>query len=112
MLNAESDQQLALYLDFPSQSPAQVFQFSLKRRKRAVRPQRLILMAILEACRTPTLQHWIMVKARLGYDTLWKHMNVLMSRGLIDTSSDGHKTMYSMSDKGLAFLEELEASHD
>ena len=52
-----------------------------QRRKRVIRPQRLIVTAILDACRTPSVQHWIMVKARLGYDTFWKHMNELSIAG-------------------------------
>jgi predicted transcriptional regulator len=67
-------------------------------------------MAILEACRTPTVQHWIMVKARLGYDTFWKHMNMLVTAGMMETSNDGYKTLYYVNQKGLAFLDELEAS--
>ncbi|MGD0510435.1 MAG: winged helix-turn-helix domain-containing protein [Candidatus Micrarchaeaceae archaeon] len=67
-------------------------------------------IAILEACRTPTVQHWIMVKARLGYDTFWKHMNTLASNGMIVTTNDGYKTLYSVNQKGLVFLQELEIS--
>jgi predicted transcriptional regulator len=90
--------------------PAQFFNFGQKRGRRAVRPQRLITLAILDACRTPTVQHWIMVKARLGYDTFWKHMDMLVSKGMMNTMSDGSKTLYAVNEKGLLLLQELEAS--
>jgi len=80
------------------------------RRRRVVRSQQKILMAILEACRTPTVQHWIMVKARLGYDTFWKHMNQLVSLGMMNTLNDGHKTLYSINERGLSLLQKLESS--
>lgn len=76
-----------------------------------MRSQKSITTAILEACRTPTVQHWIMVKARLGYDTFWKHMNSLVSSGMMNTMIEGHKTLYSINEKGLTFLQELESSH-
>jgi predicted transcriptional regulator len=78
-----------------------------QRRKRVIRPQSLIVAAILDACRTPSVQHWIMVKARLGYDTFWKHMNELVSTGMMNTSNDGNKTMYSINEKGLNLLQML-----
>jgi predicted transcriptional regulator len=81
----------------------------IRRHRRAVRSQRSILLAILEACRTPTVQHWIMVKARLGYDTFWKHMNMLVSKGMMDTSNDGYKTLYYVNQKGIEYLRTLES---
>jgi len=77
------------------------------RRRREVRSQQVIMMAILEACRTPTVQHWIMVKARLGYDTFRKHMNELVSLGMMNTLSDGNKTLYSINERGLSLLQQL-----
>ncbi len=74
-----------------------------------VRSQNTIVKAILEACRTPTVQHWIMVKARLGYDTFWKHMNSLITLGMMNTVNDGHRTLYSVNEKGLNLLKELDA---
>ena len=68
----------------------------------------MIIAAILDACRTPSVQHWIMVKARLGYDTFWKHMNELVSLGMMNTLSEGSKTLYSINEKGLNMLQELE----
>jgi len=79
------------------------------RRRREVRSQQVIMMAILEACRTPTVQHWIMVKARLGYDTFRKHMNQLVSLGMMNTLSDGNKTLYSINEQGLYLLQQLSA---
>ena len=79
-----------------------------QKRRRVIRPQRMITAAILDACRTPSVQHWIMVKARLGYDTFWKHMNDLVSLGMMNTLSEGSKTLYSINEKGLNMLHELE----
>ena len=81
-----------------------------QKRRRAVRSQKSITAAILEACRTPTVQHWIMVKARLGYDTFWKHMNNLVSLGLMNAVNDGHKTLYSINEKGISLLKQIESS--
>ena len=115
MAGAEYSQQVALLA--PSTAveklaPAQleVSPYTSKRRRKAVRSQQLILIAILEACRSPTVQHWIMVKARLGYDTFWKHMNMFVSKGMMDMRNDGYKTLYSVNEKGLEFLQELESS--
>jgi predicted transcriptional regulator len=77
------------------------------RRRREVRSQDVILLAILEACRTPTVQHWIMVKARLGYDTFRKHMNQLVSLGMMNTLTEGNKTLYSLSERGLSLLQQM-----
>jgi predicted transcriptional regulator len=77
------------------------------RRRREVRSQQVIMAAILEACRTPTVQHWIMVKARLGYDTFRKHMNELVLLGMMNTLSDGNKTLYSINERGLSLLQRL-----
>jgi predicted transcriptional regulator len=74
--------------------------------RRAVRSQREIEMAILDSCRVPTVQHWIMVKARLGYDTFWKHMNELLSVGLMEEISEGCRTMYQVNSEGLKLLSE------
>ena len=48
-----------------------------------------------------------MVKARLGYDTFWKHMNSLLSAGLMDQRNEGNRTVYQTSSKGLELLEKL-----
>ena len=80
-----------------------------QRRRRVIRPQKQIVSAILDACRTPSVQHWIMVKARLGYDTFWKHMNELVSLGMMEMSNDGNKTVYSINEKGLTLLQKLQS---
>lgn len=78
------------------------------KKRRVIRSRQAILAAILEACRTPCVQHWIMVKARLGYDTFWKHMNELVTLGMMNTFSEGSKTLYSINERGLKLLQELE----
>lgn len=77
------------------------------RHRRTTRPQQEIEISILDACRTPTVQHWIMVKSRLGYDTFWKHMNNLLSLGMMDTLNDGNRTLYVINEKGLTQLQKL-----
>ena len=64
----------------------------------------------MNACRTPTVQHWIMVKARLGYDTFWKHMNKLISMGVMDETIEGSKTLYRVNARGLEMLNQLPTS--
>lgn len=65
--------------------------------------------SILDSCRTPNVQHWIMLKARLGYDTFWKHMNYLLTTGLMEERNEGNRTVYQTSAKGLQLLEKLSA---
>ena len=89
-------------------SPGSIDLLVRSRRKRAIRSQSSILTAILEACRTPNVQHWIMVKARLGYDTFWHHMNSLISQGMMETMYEGNKTLYRINAKGINYLEKLE----
>ncbi len=94
----------------PSIGPTTSFEFLMhQRHRREVRSQQKIMMAILEACRTPTVQHWIMVKARLGYDTFRKHMNQLVALGMMNTLNDGNKTLYSLNQRGLSMLQQLSA---
>ena len=105
--NTNYNQQVALVGSTKANSVIQFPQLPPVSRKhrRTVRSTESILVAILEASRTPTVQHWIMVKARLGYDTFWKHMDTLVSKGMMDTRSDGYKTLYSINQKGLEYLE-------
>jgi|SRR5579875_3352964 len=79
------------------------------RRKKPVRSHNAIVRAILEACRTPTVQHWIMVRARLGYETFWHHMSDLISRGMMDTIHDGSKTLYKINERGLELLDKMDS---
>lgn len=80
-----------------------------RNQRRAVRSQMEIETSILDSCRTPNVQHWIMVKARLGYDTFWKHMNYLLTTGLMEERNEGNRTVYQTSAKGLQLLEKLSA---
>ena len=48
-----------------------------------------------------------MVKARLGYDTFWKHMNYLLAMGFMEEKSEGSRTVYQTSTKGLELLGKL-----
>ena len=75
-----------------------------RRNRKAIRSQEEIELAILDSCRTPTVQHWIMVKARLGYDTFWKHMNALLTSGVMDETTEGSRTLYRINAKGLRLL--------
>jgi predicted transcriptional regulator len=109
MRPGESSQQISLLMPSAAQTVLPTLPLQIRRHRRAVRSQRSILLAILEACRTPTVQHWIMVKARLGYDTFWKHMNMLVSKGMMDTSNDGYKTLYYVNQKGIEYLRTLES---
>jgi predicted transcriptional regulator len=74
--------------------------------RRSIRSEQEIKLAILDSCRVPMVQHWIMVKARLGYDTFWKHMNELLSAGVMEETIDGSKTLYHVNAKGLKILSE------
>ncbi len=66
-------------------------------------------MAILEACRTPSQQHWIMIRARLGYETFWTHMRCLMDLDMLKSSNDGKHTLYSITEAGVNLLNKLAA---
>jgi predicted transcriptional regulator len=85
------------------------------RKGRKIRPRSKILIAILEACRTPSVEHWIMIKARLGYETFWTHMNRLLDEGKMICSFVGDqrygggksKAYYSITKDGLSMLDEL-----
>jgi predicted transcriptional regulator len=95
-----------------------LLQNRMKSRKgRKVRPKSKIVIAILEACRTPSVEHWIMIKARLGYETFWSHMNRLLTEGKMTSISEHEatkgsriRTYYSVTGEGLQYLEQLKAS--
>jgi predicted transcriptional regulator len=78
-----------------------------RRRPRVVRSQTMIVRAILEACRTPSAQHWIMIKAKLGYETFWMHIKTLLAQGLLKEEKDGHRLLYSITESGLTCLRQL-----
>ena len=69
-------------------------------------------MDILEACRTPAIEYWIMIKARLGYETFSKYRDKLLREGkMISLYSNANgrasKTYYSLTQEGIQMLEEL-----
>ncbi len=77
-------------------------------RKRFVRSQRMIVKAILEACRVPSPQHVIMMKAKLGYETFWMHVGTMLAQGLLkEEKDDQRRSIYSITDIGLASLRQL-----
>ena len=82
------------------------------RKGRTVRSQNTIQMAILEACRSPSVEHWIMIKARLGYETFWSHTTQLLKEGMMDrlVEKGRGRTLYSITEKGLRLLERLKSS--
>jgi predicted transcriptional regulator len=73
-------------------------------RTHPVRSQEEIDLAVLGACRMPLVQHWVMVKARVGYDTFWSHVSSLLEQGLLSEVVDGSKVLYGITEKGLEFL--------
>ena len=93
-----------------SHAPLPILPLARHKNRKAVRSQVAIEAAILNACRTPTVQHWIMVKARLGYDTFWKHMNKLLSMGVMDETIEGSRTLYRVNARGLEMLSQLPSS--
>jgi predicted transcriptional regulator len=88
------------------------------RKGRKIRPRNKILIAILEACRTPSVEHWIMIKARLGYETFWMHTNRLLQEGKMicsfgDQKQGGKsKTYYSITEDGLLMLDKLRENQE
>jgi predicted transcriptional regulator len=96
-----------------------LIQMRMRSRKgRKIRPRSKILIAILEACRTPSVEHWIMIKARLGYETFWMHVNRLLNEGKValfrndDGRGNGSKTYYTLTREGLQMLEELKSEQN
>lgn len=83
------------------------------RKGRKIRTRNRILMEILEACRSPAVEHWIMIKARVGYQSFVKYIDRLLSEGKVTSSRAGEengrrsKTYYTLTKEGLQMLEEL-----
>ena len=83
------------------------------RRGRKIRSRSRILMEILEACRSPAVEHWIMIKARVGYEGFCKYTDKLMQEGMVISSRTEErpgarpKTYYSLTKEGLQKLEKL-----
>lgn len=87
-------------LDFPSMQLG-------RRRKRPNRSQNAITLSILEACRTPCLQHWLMIKARLGYNSFVSHVDSLIDEGMIKVMNERNRVFYSITQQGLVFYDRL-----
>jgi predicted transcriptional regulator len=85
------------------------------RKGRKIRTRKTILMEILEACRSPAVEHWIMIRARVGYQSFVKYIDKLLSEGKITSSRAGEengrrsKTYYTLTREGLQMLEELKS---
>ncbi len=83
------------------------------RRGRKIRSRSKILLEILEACRSPAVEHWVMIKARVGYEGFCKYTDKLMKDGMMVSSRTEEgpgrrsKTYYSLTKEGLQKLEEL-----
>jgi predicted transcriptional regulator len=95
-----------------------LIQLRMRSRKgRKIRSRNKILYAILEACHSPAVEHWIMIKARVGYQSFVKHMDRLLSEGKVSSSrySDEHgrrTTYYTLTNEGLQMLEKLKNSEN
>lgn len=82
---------------------------------RKVRPRNRILMAILEACRTPSVEHRIMINARVGYPAFCNYTDQLIKEGKMTCSKiddEGGKRpriYYTLTREGLKKLEELKS---
>jgi predicted transcriptional regulator len=89
------------------------------RKGRKIRSRSTILMEILEACRSPAVEHWIMIKARVGYEAFCKYTDNLIKQGkmvLLKMDDQGgprkSKTYYSLTEEGIRMLEELKSEKD
>jgi predicted transcriptional regulator len=110
---AESDDadRLAEYANLDT-----LIQLRMRSRKgRKIRSRNAILHEILEACHTPAVEHWIMIKARVGYQSFVKHMDRLLSEGKVTSSKSAEEngrrstTYYTLTREGLRLLEKLES---
>jgi predicted transcriptional regulator len=93
-----------------------LIQLRMRSRKgRRIRSRNRILCEILDACHTPAVEHWIMIKARVGYQSFVKHMDRLLSEGKISSSRSGDEhgrrstTYYTLTNEGLQMLEKLKS---
>lgn len=83
------------------------------RKGRKIRNRNTILKDILEACRSPAVEHWIMIKARVGYQSFSKYSERLLNEGKVVSSrtveENGRRsrTYYTLTREGLEMLEEL-----
>jgi predicted transcriptional regulator len=91
-----------------------LIQLRMRSRKgRKIRSRNRILYEILEACHSPAVEHWIMIKARVGYQSFIRHMDRLLNEGKVSSSRTGDErgrrstTYYTLTKEGLQMLEEL-----
>jgi predicted transcriptional regulator len=83
------------------------------RKGRKIRSRNRILFEILEACHSPAVEHWIMIKARVGYQSFVKHMDRLLIEGKVissranDDRGRRSTTYYTLTKEGLQMLEKL-----
>ena len=105
-----ASESMGSYIDGLGFSPRSTDLLVHPRCKTAKRSQSSIQTAILEACRTPNIQSWIMVKARLGNISFWHHMDSFISQGMIEMREERSRTLYGISAKGINHLEQLETA--
>jgi predicted transcriptional regulator len=93
-----------------------LIQLRMRSRKgRKIRSRNAILYEILDACHSPAVEHWIMIKARVGYQSFVKHMDTLLSEGKISSSRSADDrgrriaTYYTLTREGLQMLEKLKS---
>ena len=93
-----------------------LIQLRMRSRKgRKIRSRNRILYEILEACHSPAVEHWIMIKARVGYQSFVKHMDRLLTEGKVSSSRTSEErgrrstTYYTLTREGLQMLEELKS---
>lgn len=93
-----------------------LIQLRMRSRKgRKIRSRDTILYEILDACHSPAVEHWIMIKARVGYQSFVKHMDTLLSEGKVSSSRSADNrgrnsaTYYTLTKEGLQMLERLKS---
>lgn len=93
-----------------------LIQLRMRSRKgRKIRSRNTILAEILDACHSPAVEHWIMIKARVGYQSFVKHMDRLLSEGKVRSSRNADDrgrrtaTYYTLTKEGLQMLEKLKS---
>ena len=93
-----------------------LIQLRMRSRKgRKIRSRNKILYEILEACHSPAVEHWIMIKARVGYQSFVKHMDRLLTEGKVSSSRTNDDrgrrstTYYTLTSEGLQMLEKLKS---
>jgi predicted transcriptional regulator len=67
-----------------------------------------IVREILSISRKPAKKTSILYRCNLSYSQLQKYLEYLISRGLLNNSTNNGKTVFTITEKGRAFLEEYE----